>query len=268
MTHREFMLLRPSRTPSVALPLAARSVGHNWHLPHKHSVTKRLDFVQVLWGIRGTGVIVMEGIERRLGPGQLGLYFPGNEHHYFSLDEPWEVRWWTMDGPLAASNTAALGLATGRIYQAGPAPDTLFRKLERAMRDVSPAGEYRASTLAYELLVQAARGRIRTATDQAVLEAVDIIHARWSDPRLGVGEIARQLRMHRSMLARRFRAALGVAPINYLINLRVQNALNRLKAHSQPVNEVAYGCGWTDPHYFSRCIRRATGLSPKEFRQH
>ena len=108
-----------------------------------------------------------------------------------------------------------------------------------------------------------------TATeDPTVLAAVDTIHNEWNNPQMGVDLIADRLRIHRSSLSRRFHAALGVSPVKYLTNLRVQNALSRLKAGRQPIGDIAFDCGWTDPNYFSRCIRRATGLSPKDFRKH
>jgi len=59
---------------------------------------------------------------------------------------------------------------------------------------------------------------------------------------------------------------MGISPLNYLINLRIQNALNLLMDQRNTVNEVARACGWETPSYFARCIRRATGLSPREFR--
>ena len=34
-----------------------------------------------------------------------------------------------------------------------------------------------------------------------------------------------------------------------------------------PVADVARRCGYTDPNYFSRLIRRHTGLPPLKFRR-
>jgi transcriptional regulator GlxA family with amidase domain len=33
-----------------------------------------------------------------------------------------------------------------------------------------------------------------------------------------------------------------------------------------PVQEIAERCGFSDPNYLARCVRRATGRNPREFR--
>ncbi len=263
----ESLFFRPSLKPSLALPLGARSVGHYFLPPNHHSCIKTVQFVQVLWSVRGTGSMVMEGVERGLRPGQIALYFPGNQHHFFSREESWELRWWTLDGPLAVPMVSALGLVTGRVYDVGPAPVLLFQKLERAIRNVTPHGEARASALAYELLTRVVHHHSQTPMDQTIQSAVDLIHNEWRNPLVGVDAIARRLQFHRSSFSRRFHAALGVSPVVYLSNLRVQNALSQLQATTRPICEIASDCGWSDVNYFSRCIRRATGFSPRDFRR-
>lgn len=259
-------LWRPSLAPSVDVPLGARSVGHYVVDREYREEPMVKHFVQIFWGVKGVGVLVIDGVERRLLPGTIALYFPQMEHRIYSEDELWEYRWWTMDGPLAASITAAFGLAKADIYQAGAAPVSLFRKLEEAIRDMTPRGERHASALAYALLTRAAGRRSAPETDTDIRQATDIIHREWNEPELGVESLSRRLKLHRSSFSRRFRSAMGVTPIAYITNLRTQNALSLLKQTGRSVAEIARACGWDDPNYFSRCIRRATGHSPKAFR--
>jgi AraC-like DNA-binding protein len=60
---------------------------------------------------------------------------------------------------------------------------------------------------------------------------------------------------------------MAIAPVNYIINLRVQNALSQLKYSDENISKIARRCGWRDPNYFSRCIRKASGQSPEDFRE-
>jgi len=258
---------RPTLSSVSRLPFSVRSLGRRCYLPYRKAHKKTVNFVQIIWSMHGTGAMEMNGVERTLNPGQAGIYFPGNEHHYYALEEPWTFCWWTLDGPLATSVAAALGLTAGQIYNPGTVPQATFNSLVNAMRNITPSGEYRASTLAYQLLVHLARAKNKTAANPFVAAAVDIIHARWNDSKLGVDQIARELKLHRSSFSRMFHSSMGISPLTYLINLRTQNALNLLSDRRYTVDEVARACGWDTPAYFSRCIRRATGLSPREIRR-
>ena len=136
------------------------------------------------------------------------------------------------------------------------------------MRNVAPLSERRAGAQAFALLSAVAAGRELSGADPRIEAALEILHREWADPSMGVDALALRLKWHRSSLSRRFRAVVGVSPRTYLINLRLQNALGRLRATSKPSLQIAQDCGWTDPTYFSRCIRRATGSSPRVFRKH
>jgi len=84
-----------------------------------------------------------------------------------------------------------------------------------------------------------------------------------------VAEMAMRARMSERTFYRAFRESAGISPLAHLLNLRLRRAADLLReggaAHS--VTEIAQLCGFDDSNYFSRCFRRFSGLSPKEFRQ-
>lgn len=247
------------------LPFGARSVGH-YLVPsnyRENAVVKH--FVQVFWGITGTGALVINGAERRLQPRQIAVYFPGMRHEVSALNEEWEYCWWTMDGPLATSVTTSFGLTAG-VYNAGTAPLPLLRRMESTIRSQSLAAERQASAIAYQLLTMAVSGRRTRNEDHWANEAVRIIHREWNQPQLCVKQLADRLHLHRSSLSRRFEKAVGIPPVAYLVRLRVQNALSMLKHTEKPIAEVAGLCGYNDPNYFARLLHSYTGLSPRRFR--
>jgi AraC-like DNA-binding protein len=49
-------------------------------------------------------------------------------------------------------------------------------------------------------------------------------------------------------------------------SLKFEIALQLLLNKSLNISEVAYGVGFDDPKYFSKCFKREIGLSPKEYR--
>ena len=261
------------------MPLGARSVGHYRVPPGWEESRMRKHFVQVFWTVGGEGSILLGGARawQSMPPGSLAIYYAGDFHELATAGaEAWEYRWWTMDGPLVEAMLQDFGFERGRIYQAGPPPERLFERLARRIGDISRAGETRAAAVAYELLSEAhtaANPRTSTGLGGAGEEGQEfsarclaVIHASWADPGFGIDQLAAGLGMHRSVVSRRFHAALGLAPSEYLSRWRVQNALSRLKETATPIQDIAYDCGWEDANYFARCIRKATGLSPSQFR--
>ncbi|MCX7804082.1 MAG: helix-turn-helix domain-containing protein [Planctomycetota bacterium] len=260
------MIFRPNAAPSPGIPLGARSVGHYRITPSDIERPAVKHFVQLFWGVEGRGAFILGGEERVLNPGEVAVYMPGMEHNLRAIDDIWEYRWWTMDGPLAADVTRGFGFGAD-IYRAGPAPHALFERLARAIGDLSRRGERRAGAIAYRLLSEAAPGGSPGPEGPAVAQVLRAIHRHVGDPSFGVERMAAMLDIHRSTLSRMFKDAIGVPPSEYLARLRLQNALSLLKCTALPVAEIARRCGFDDPNYFSRLLRRKTGMSPRMFRE-
>lgn len=66
---------------------------------------------------------------------------------------------------------------------------------------------------------------------------------------------------------RRFRAATGYTPIEYVQTLRVEEAKHLLETTSLPMDEVSTAVGYQDPSSFRRLFKRLTGVSPARYRQ-
>ncbi|HSD91594.1 MAG TPA: helix-turn-helix domain-containing protein [Methyloceanibacter sp.] len=68
-------------------------------------------------------------------------------------------------------------------------------------------------------------------------------------------------------LKRRFKAATGTTLIDYVQNLRVEEAKRRLETTGQPVDAISADAGYEDPAFFRRLFKRRTGLKPSEYRR-
>ncbi|WP_118134770.1 GlxA family transcriptional regulator [Oceanicella sp. SM1341] len=66
---------------------------------------------------------------------------------------------------------------------------------------------------------------------------------------------------------RRFHRATGLAPIDYVHTLRLEEAKQLLETGDDPVEEVAAAIGYEDASFFRRLFRRKVGLSPSEYRR-
>ena len=80
-------------------------------------------------------------------------------------------------------------------------------------------------------------------------------------------ELAGEVGLSVSHLHREFRSQLGVTPMAWLARTRAEIAASLLLQTDRPVGWVGAQVGWSDPNYFSRCFRRAYGVSPSTYRQ-
>lgn len=54
--------------------------------------------------------------------------------------------------------------------------------------------------------------------------------------------------------------------IEYLTNVRIENAKRLIKSTDMKGYDIAYECGFSDPHYFSYIFKKNTGLTPREYK--
>jgi AraC family transcriptional regulator len=66
---------------------------------------------------------------------------------------------------------------------------------------------------------------------------------------------------------RLFKNALGVSPLHYHMNLRMDAAKRLLRETKKSVVEIALDVGYANPSHFAQLFKRETGLSPSDYRQ-
>lgn len=66
---------------------------------------------------------------------------------------------------------------------------------------------------------------------------------------------------------RRFRAATGYSPVEYLQTLRIEEAKQLLETTHEPAEAVARRVGYEDVAFFRRLFKRRTGVTPARYRQ-
>lgn len=82
-----------------------------------------------------------------------------------------------------------------------------------------------------------------------------------------VTELIRHSGLPRRTFARRFRAATGYSPLEYVQALRIEEAKQILETSGAAVEEVGREVGYDDVASFRRLFRRLAGMSPGEYRR-
>jgi AraC-like DNA-binding protein len=189
------------------------------------------------------------------------------EHRIYSTESDWKYCWCTIDGSFAEAHAVSFGLKSG-VADCPGISEKLFTDLMDIISDVSINAEYKAGVMVYELLATIAQADISYGKNIAAYEAMEIINRQWDSPLLGVEGISQDLGVHRSSLCREFTASYGLSPHSYIKALRLQKAMSMLESTDMDVAEISRKCGYDDPSYFSRLIKKEIGVSPSEFRRH
>ncbi len=82
-----------------------------------------------------------------------------------------------------------------------------------------------------------------------------------------VDEMVRRSRLAERTFKRRFSAATGLTPLDYVQRLRVEDAKRRLERTDVPVDEISWRVGYEDAAFFRRLFRRTTGMAPGAYRK-
>ncbi len=82
-----------------------------------------------------------------------------------------------------------------------------------------------------------------------------------------IGNISAALHISPVQFTRRFRSIMGITPIEYLTNKRIDKVRQLLSTTKLTLQEIAEKCGYTNGFYLSRIFKQKTGLSPSEFRK-
>jgi transcriptional regulator GlxA family with amidase domain len=82
-----------------------------------------------------------------------------------------------------------------------------------------------------------------------------------------IEELAKQVGLSRSVLADRFSDLVGMPPMQYLANWRMQIATSLLSAGKTNIATVAAETGYSSEAAFSRAFKKMVGVPPSEWRR-
>ncbi len=151
--------------------------------------------------------------------------------------------------------------------------ETIGELLRDESREQRPGREVVVSRLLEVLLIEALRsmgptaaspGLVRALADEHLAVALRRMHARPTHP-WTVAHLAKEAGLSRSTFFERFRDALGVAPMEYLLGWRMALAKDLLRRKGTTVAEVAQKVGYASSSTFSVAFARQAGQPPATY---
>jgi AraC-like DNA-binding protein len=121
-------------------------------------------------------------------------------------------------------------------------------------------------TCVYDVLIQLCRA---PAADPQVERMKNSILEHFTDPAYRISDSLKKFPYSSAHIRNVFREQCGMTPVQYLRQTRLRHAAAVLETTSPSITvaEIAYGSGFSDPLYFSKCFRRTYSLSPQAYRE-
>lgn len=167
---------------------------------------------------------------------------------YFLLDEtvPWQ-------GQILTELRAAWGAVAEEPFDY---ENKVRYHLASALRYLTTNGQIRTDKVSQQERIAAERMK-------QMLHYVEEHYAE----ELTVERIAGCVALSESACLRAFRQMLGITPIQYVRQYRVERAAELLRSTRLKTGEVGAECGFTDGSYFIRTFRELKHCTPKDYRQ-
>lgn len=82
-----------------------------------------------------------------------------------------------------------------------------------------------------------------------------------------VEEMARKVGLGSTLFNEKVKSFSGFSPLNYLINIRISEAIKLLKKPGISLTDIAFDTGFYSSQHFSTTFKKLTGYSPSQFRK-
>lgn len=228
--------------------------------------------------ISGRGRVLHEDAALAVEKGDLILWAPEAAQDYGTdpRGERWELRWahfqprphwqpwlnWPSVGPgirrlriddRPAWTSIRVALSEAHRHHVGQLPDAdafAMNALERAL-------------LWCDRVNPESAGR---PIDDRVQKAIDHLSDRFDQPH-SIEQLAAHVALSPSRLSHLFKEQIGITPMRMLERQRIERAKQLLEQTAQPIQTIADRVGFDSPYYFSLRFKKATGQSPRAYRQ-
>ncbi len=146
--------------------------------------------------------------------------------------------------------------------------ENMFRSLLDRSRNVGNTWDYSCLSMAYEIFANLHHEfseRYGKSIPKRMRNIKDFIDEHYCDRNITIPRLSDSCGISAVYFRKEFKECFGVSPLEYIKNVRIENAKGLLSTGLYTVSEVATRCGFDSISYFSYEFKRKCGESPAEF---
>lgn len=180
---------------------------------------------------------------------------------------------WGFDHEENETISRALTQSRKHAFRATPAIRWLMPALIRELQSQHALGDAYVISILRTLLIELKRIVVGEAfdleahspTERRVQALIQELAAHCGHP-WSLRAMSAFCNIKRTQLNNTFQRLTGCTPIHYLSRLRIERAKTLLRDTDDAITDIAFQCGASSSQYFANLFRRATGMTPSEFR--
>ena len=235
----------------------------------------RIDW-QLLYVASGKAHFYIGGQDVIVTSGNMVLYQPKQEMHYeyFGKDKP-EVYWVHFTGSDVRNILKKYEVPLdNNVFYSGNSPTYgyLFKEMILELQTCRVGFEELLSMYLQQIFVLIQRSRMdkRPVVSSHIQEEMGMARRYFQEhynEDINIEEYALSRNMSVSYFLKKFKEVTTTSPMQYILNIRINNAVSLLESTDYNVTEIATIIGYDNPLYFSRIFKKQKGVSPSDYRK-
>lgn len=231
---------------------------------------------QLLYVASGKAHFYIKGQEVIVTAGNMVLYQPKQEMHYeyFGKDKP-EVYWVHFTGGQVRSILKRHDVPMdNNVFYAGNSPTYgyLFKEMILELQTCRVGYEALLSMYLEQIFVLVQRSRLDKSpvVSSHLQEEMGIARRYFQEhynEDINIEEYALSRNMSVSYFLKKFKEVTTKSPMQYILGIRISNAVSLLESTDYNVTEISTIIGYDNPLYFSRIFKKQKGVSPSDYRK-
>jgi AraC-like DNA-binding protein len=259
-----------------ALPLQLEAIGTN---PDQETVYRPNGYPIFHWlqTTEGEGELTINEMTWRMTEHNGVLLAPHIPHRYEAKSANWQTCYITFQGSMAAALLESFRFNQAERFQWHAGNQRITQHFEDMLQFAESAADpsgWQSSAQLYSLL---ALLRTDASTDnrpsmskrmERMQHLLDWIENEYTNPDLGLREMATRLGIGERQLNERFRELFGLTAYAYLIQLRLRKAKEWLPSRPDwTVTRIGLAVGFRDTSHFVAMFRQKEGMTPHTYRK-
>lgn len=259
------------RNATRLLYVSSAKYGGDWHsTPHTHN------FTELFYVIGGVGQFFIEGEIHPVSENDLVIVNPYYEHTEISFNaNPLEYIVLGVEGLEIVSSDDPENRYCIVNFQ--DFHKNILFYLQSMLKEIE------TKTPGYEIICQDLMNILAILIMRQTNFSATMSPAKKSSPRLcatikkyidehyreniSLDTLAKLTNVSKYYLIHTFTAEYEISPINYMISRRIEEAKHLLKNHDYNLALISHTVGFSSPSYFSQAFKKATGMTPNEYRK-
>lgn len=235
----------------------------------------RLDY-QLLYIVSGKTHFYFRGKERIVTAGHMVLIQPRQEqkYDYFGEEKP-EVYWVHFTGSNVKNILRKYKIPLDDpVFYSGvsSAYANLFKEMINELQTCRTGFQELLEMYLRQifLIIQRSREEQKPIASSYLLEEMEYarryFNEHYNEP-INIEEYAQARGMSVSWFMRNFKQVTAKSPMQYILAIRINNAVSLLETTDYNVTEISAIVGYDNPLYFSRIFKKQKGVSPSDYRK-